>query len=88
MVQWMPQVAPTFWDCHEKKGTVVMPNKKKIETVLTIDRVTKGAARLVEAGVEPPLQLNIYLRKEQLADLGVPAEVGTQLDITLAPRKV
>lgn len=61
-------------------------SKKKIESTLTCDRVTKGAARFVEAGIEPPLQLNIYLRKEQLADMGVPAAEGSQIGITLTAK--
>lgn len=55
---------------------------KEIQTTLVADKVTKGAVRFSEDKADWPL--NIYLRKEQVAELGVEAEEGATITLTLS----
>jgi hypothetical protein len=55
---------------------------KSIEVTLVADRVTKGAVRFVEEKVDT-FPLNIYLRKEQVSDLGIEAAEGQEIQLTI-----
>lgn len=55
---------------------------KKISTTLVADRVTKGAVRFMEKTDDFPL--NVYLRKEQVEQLGLEAAEGVELTLTLS----
>lgn len=56
---------------------------KVIEVPLVADRVTKGAVRFMEE-TDDQYPLNVYLRKEQVAELGVQAEVGQTITLSLS----
>ncbi len=43
---------------------------KKIEVVMPTEKVTKGAVKFAENDPNTEWPLNIYLRKEQVAELG------------------
>lgn len=53
-----------------------------IEATLIADKVTKGAVRFTEAKDEHPL--SIYLRFEQVEALGLKAEEGAKVTVTIA----
>lgn len=62
------------------------PRKKavpagKIELELTADRVTKGAVRFMQD--TPDFPINVYLRKEQVAELGLEAVEGAVITLTI-----
>lgn len=60
------------------------PRKKvkgAIELELTADRVTKGAVRFMQDAKDFPV--NIYLRKEQVAELGLEAAEGVSITVTI-----
>jgi len=54
---------------------------KQFEIVLTSDRVTKGAVRFIEENVDYPI--SIYLRKEQVEELGLEVGLGKELRVTI-----
>ncbi len=56
---------------------------KEISATLVADRVTKGAVRFMEQSDEWPL--NIYLRKEQVEQLGIKAEEGSEISVAITP---
>lgn len=61
------------------------PRKKtpagKIEIELVADRVTKGAVRFMQD--TPDFPINVYLRKEQVAELGLEAVEGATISVTI-----
>lgn len=54
-----------------------------ITAKLVADKVTKGAVRFTEPDATEDTPLSIYLRKETVAELGLPAEEGTALTLTI-----
>lgn len=53
---------------------------------LIADKVTKGSVRFMETG-SADWPLNVYLRKEQVAELGLPLVEGSAVTLTLTPVK-
>jgi hypothetical protein len=56
-----------------------------MKITLTADRVTKGAVRFVENKEDWPI--NIYLRKEQVSELGLEAAEGQKVSVTIVKVK-
>jgi hypothetical protein len=62
------------------------PRKKATPTgslnvELVADRVTKGAVRFMQD--TPDFPINVYLRKEQVAELGIEAVEGAVISVTI-----
>ena len=58
----------------------------KITRTLAAGKVTKGAVRFDEVNpVDPDWPVNVYLRKEQVEELGIAPAMGVTITLEITP---